>query len=131
MISMTYFPDLSQYNYNKMSEPDVLNVGWLDAREPYKSGASPPEFHDALATLCRSPIMLHRGFHVCQFCSSAVKTADWYSAARGNGQIRVRDENGQVFAAPTLIHHYVVVHRYRPPDEFIQAVISAVRASSS
>jgi hypothetical protein len=36
--------------------------------------------------------------------------------------MRVFGVNGDVFAAPNLIYHYVSDHRYRPPHEFIQAV---------
>jgi hypothetical protein len=32
--------------------------------------------------------------------------------------------SGKVYAAPTLVHHYVVAHDYRPPDEFIAAVLA-------
>jgi CheY-like chemotaxis protein len=32
--------------------------------------------------------------------------------------------NGKVYAAPWLVHHYVVAHNYRPPDEFIAAVLA-------
>jgi hypothetical protein len=31
--------------------------------------------------------------------------------------------DGQLFAAPTLIVHYVDAHRYRPTDAFIDAVL--------
>jgi hypothetical protein len=29
-----------------------------------------------------------------------------------------------VFAAPSLVYHYVAAHDYRPPDEFIAAVLA-------
>ena len=31
---------------------------------------------------------------------------------------------GIVYAAPSLVHHYVVAHEYRPPDGFIVAVLA-------
>ena len=31
-------------------------------------------------------------------------------------------ESGVIYAAPTLIYHYVEVHEYKPPDEFIRAL---------
>jgi hypothetical protein len=40
----------------------------------------------------------------------------------GNGEIRVPSENGIVYAAPTLICHYIDRHRYCPPNEFLMAV---------
>jgi hypothetical protein len=29
-----------------------------------------------------------------------------------------------VYMAPRLVLHYIVEHRYRPPDEFVEAVVS-------
>jgi hypothetical protein len=43
----------------------------------------------------------------------------------GNGEIRVPGLSGVVYVAPVLVAHYVEAHNYRPPDEFIQAVLSA------
>ena len=40
-------------------------------------------------------------------------------------EIRVRGDERTVYAAPTLIVHYVEAHRYRPPEEFIAAVLNA------
>jgi len=44
------------------------------------------------------------------------------SDAYNKGEIRV-DGHGVNYAAPTLIVHYIENHKYRPPDEFIEAVI--------
>lgn len=43
----------------------------------------------------------------------------------GNGEIRVAGAGGQVYAAPTLIYHYVADHHYKPPAEFVRAVLTA------
>ena len=74
-----------------------------------------------------------RGFHACAWCAPGEDAATWLQvkpdygpdascASIGNGEIRVRGE-GLVYAAPALIYHYVVDHNYRPPDEFIAAVL--------
>ena len=128
---MTFFPDLPPYAYGKHAkrEPDVLMIGWLDIREPFSTGETSSEFHAALAQLCQNPIMKHRGYHVCQFCE-VKKPIDWkYWSSIGNGQIRVVGRNGQMYSAPTMIHHYVVVHQYKPPEVFIDAVIAASKQS--
>ncbi|MCX7805518.1 MAG: hypothetical protein N3A38_10060 [Planctomycetota bacterium] len=39
-------------------------------------------------------------------------------------EIRVLGRDGKIYAAPTLIYHYVVAHKYRPPQEFIDAVMT-------
>ena len=41
----------------------------------------------------------------------------------GTSEVRVFGEDGNIFAAPTLIYHYMKDHHYRPPDQFIMAVL--------
>jgi hypothetical protein len=40
----------------------------------------------------------------------------------GSSEIRVFSRNGDIYAAPTLIYHYVNPHHYAPPGAFIQAL---------
>ena len=75
----------------------------------------------ALRRLCENPIHLHRGFHTCQFCPADVR--DEQEPAMGNGQVRIQGPDGTWFAAPAMIHHYVVAHDDRPPPEFVHAVL--------
>ena len=44
-------------------------------------------------------------------------TVDGQSLTLGDGEIRVSGSGGVVFAAPTLICHYIHTHGYRPPEE--------------
>lgn len=98
-IHMTYFPDLTEHTYTKFPRRSgVLNVGWLGKSHPFLTGETPVPFWDALKKLCESPILLHRGFHLCQFC----EPGDQFP---GNGQIRIEDQNGQVYSAPTMVYH--------------------------
>ncbi len=41
----------------------------------------------------------------------------------GSAEIRVFGSNGVTYAAPDMIYHYVAEHEYKPPDEFIEAVL--------
>lgn len=69
LAGMTYFADLTRYLYGPPEpEPDVLNVGWLDVGYPFHRGETSSEFREALSRLAERPILLHRGFHVCDFC---------------------------------------------------------------
>ena len=38
--------------------------------------------------------------------------------------------DGRIYAAPTLIYHYVAVRHYKPPDEFLQALREGPRPCS-
>jgi hypothetical protein len=42
----------------------------------------------------------------------------------GSAEIRVFGRSGVIYAAPNLIFHYVKDHAYRPPREFIDAVVT-------
>ncbi|MCB9148107.1 MAG: hypothetical protein H6641_05050 [Caldilineaceae bacterium] len=47
---------------------------------------------------------------------------DSHQMGLGSAEIRVFF-NEIVYAAPNLIYHYVIVHAYKPPDAFIEAVL--------
>ena len=117
---MSYFADGTPHTYAPTGGRVVLNVGWLDAGYPFERGSVHKEFARALKELCQHPVHLHRGFLSCQFCSPEVRGTQ---ATIGNGQIRVAGENGVLYAAPALIHHYVVAHGYQPPLDFVAAVL--------
>jgi hypothetical protein len=127
LTSMASFADLTPYLHGA-PEPKVLNVGWLDAAYPFRRGETSAEFREALGRLVERPILLHRGFHVCGFCPDDRCKADY--ASLGNGQIRVFGRNGVWYAAPTMVHHYVVVHQYQPPPEFVDAVLNPAAVGS-
>jgi hypothetical protein len=74
-----------------------------------------------------------RGVHDCEFC----KSEDLPLAERNNeklllgtSEIRVFSTQGEIYAAPTLIYHYVSVHHYEPPDEFVRALTEGPQPES-
>jgi hypothetical protein len=116
---MTYFADLTPYKYTGEDEHQALNVGWLGWWHRFPKEETAAEFRQRLAAICSRPIGLSGAVHTCEYC--------WFSAGDGtwaDGQIRVQGRDGTWYAAPTMIHHYVTVHHYRPPDPFIAAVLS-------
>src|SRR5262249_38297781 len=117
---MAFFPDLSPHTYTPTRGLDVLNIGWLDEGHPFPVGQPTQAFRDALADLCKHPILLHRGSHACWFCRGRLQKE------AGNGQVRVLGGRDVWYSAPILVHHYVTQHEYRPPAEFIEAVLSPV-----
>src|SRR5262249_44600355 len=115
---MTYFEDLTPYTYFHPEEeqPGTVNVGWLDRRHPFPTGETSAEFRDRLQRLCRRRLKRTPGGHPRAFCKGRDKL-------HSSAEIRVAG-NRRVYAAPELVHHYVVAHDYRPPDEFIAAVLA-------
>src|SRR5262249_25954503 len=54
------------------------------------------------------------GHHTCEFCDRAHGTANFGVPA-----------GDKLFFSPEMIAHYVEVHRYSPPAEFIAAIMSS------
>lgn len=125
---MTYYPDLSPYEYYQ-TEFSTVNIGWLDAAHEYSKGPVPNEFIERLWAFCHEPVHQSKGFHACELCRKPVfglnvkRGSD--SIQLGSAEIRVFGKDGMTYAAPNLIYHYVVEHCYRPPEEFIQAVMES------
>jgi hypothetical protein len=115
---MAFFADLTPHTYAPTGDLNILNIGWLDEGRPFSVGPTSKEFRKALLELCQCPIIRHRGFHRCCYCRSSRQDRS------GNGQVRVLSPTGIWYAAPTLVHHYVSAHEYRPPDDFVKAVLS-------
>jgi hypothetical protein len=94
-----------------------LAVGWLERNEPFDTGKAPADFLAKLAEFCRPEVTVCQtaGARPCPLCRQQVP-------GLGRGEVRaIGDED--IYAAPDLIHHYVAIHNYRPPPEFIQAVM--------
>lgn len=137
---MAWFADLSPYEYLP-GRSRMLNVGWLDGLKDFPVGDVPPEFLEEIRLLARRPSNLCRGMHICNLCKppedccprdtdSLIRYAEWGKDRNGNGEIHVSSSDGQILSAPVLIVHYVEVHRYRPPREFVAAVLD-LRGSRS
>jgi hypothetical protein len=145
------FEDLTPYVYYYEGEqPRPLNVGWPDRSLPFAKGETTDDFKERLFALCENPVKGLRGFHCCMFCveeSGILKecegleeNARWDRLEDGGdldqvteqregrvfylgaAEIRVTAKDANVYAAPNLILHYVLKHRYKPPEEFIRAV---------
>ena len=128
-----FFADLTLYEYGR-DEPqtNVLNIGWLSAEHAFATGQVPEAFVQCLQRLVASPVNLYRGIHLCEFCPrppvslspGGLRMIDPPPGTFGNGEIRVPGTGGRVYVAPVLVAHYVEVHKYLPPAEFVAAVIS-------
>ena len=104
---MAFFADLTPYLYfrSEGSGQCTVNIGWLDRTHPFPTGETTEEFRAKLGQLCQRRVNQTRGFHLCPFCAGRERP-------RSSAEMRVAG-NGKVYAAPSLVHHYVVVHSYR------------------
>jgi len=133
---LSYYPDLSTYTYHaKVIDPHVLNIGWLDGIHPFHTGATSEAFLERLWLFCQRSVQTARGFHDCELCQEArsrlIERSSDKKLMLGAAQIRIPGKNNSSYAAPDLIYHYITMHQYRPPEEFVQAVLSAPLPTSS
>lgn len=131
---MAYFDDLSDYVYiPQFDRPGTKAVGWLARGHEFATATPEEEVLDLLWLFCSISVASTRGVHDCEFCPGGCA----YQAERngqrlllGTAEIRVFSRDGRTYAAPTLIYHYVAAHRYRPPDEFLEALREGPRPPS-
>ena len=110
---MAYFEDLSPNShhdvavirevvmlYGRATVLQTVNVGWLEPLRRYPKGRTPKQFREKLRALCASPSLRHRGFFSCKM--GLCKLVPGWPLGEG--------EN-------------VGWHRYRPPQEFVDAVV--------
>jgi hypothetical protein len=125
---MPYFPELSAYTYfGGDPRRAAFNVGWLRTGHPFPTAEPDPTFVDALVRCAIRPARLCMGIHPCDLCPAPLRIHVPIEAAGrriqiGNGEIVVGTAS-RTFRAPTLVVHYVRDHAYRPPAEFIAAVL--------
>ena len=127
-----YFADLTPYAYppflrGSPPDPRLLNVGWLDTHHSFSVGDLPERIIEQLLWVCVSVrTNITRGYYPCPFCPKAASgtlvTCQGKQVILGSAEIRLAGANGQTYAAPNLVYHYVKRHRYLPPGEFLAAL---------
>jgi hypothetical protein len=128
-----FFVDGSVYSYGIPFElPMVRAIGWLDRDHEYSHGDVREEFVAKLWKIIETRTRsfdLHanviRGIHPCDFCGEGIfrERRDGCRTMLGMSELWVPFGSGWL-AAPTLIVHYVELHSYLPPNNFIEAVMN-------
>jgi hypothetical protein len=132
---VTAYDDLSHYSYMPDTIPPgvtALTVGWIGPASACAHEDPTDDFLYALETLVsKHPRARTRGWHACELehvegelpYPLTLELAGT-TVHLGAAEIRVVDTAGNWLIAPDLIIHYVSAHRYRPPAEFIEAVLA-------
>ena len=125
---MAYFPDLSAYKYaSTEGSVPTRNIGWLERGASFPVAEPTNELLDRLWRYCSLSVLPTRGLHPCPFCERVgiVAEREGSKVLLGSAEIRIFDGAGTVaYAAPNLVYHYVAVHHYLPPAEFLEAIES-------
>lgn len=120
-----HMQDLSRYQYHHCDGlPGVLPVGWLSIAHDYQKGPVARPLLDKLTYLAVfKSINFMRGAHRCELCDDGEPVAEKDGAVRSLGSAEVWLPGDNVlYAAPNLIVHYISVHRYQPPQSYLDAV---------
>ena len=118
---MSWYPDLGTVTMIDAGE-HVRAVGWLSDTQPFAVGDVPGEFLTLLQEFGRrwsdSATALgwasSMGYHDCELCGGSMASGN-FGVPWGN----------LLFVAPEMIPPYVEVHRYRPPAQFITALMES------
>lgn len=131
-----HFPDLSPYEYTPGEASGALNVGWLEHGHEFRQGAFPRELLAVVLKLTAQRVNGSRGFHVCTLCPKHLRehapmsiTVSGQRYWLGSSEIRVIDADGTHYLAPSMLYHYITVHGYLPPPEFVAALRNYAEAS--
>lgn len=116
---MSFFPDMGRESLVAAGDY-VRAVGWLHPDHPYAKGPVSAEFLARLKEfVTRSGDSAEAlyfgafgGYHTCEFCGRS----------HGIGNFGV-PSGDLLFVAPEMVVHYIEQHGYRPPNEFVEAVL--------
>jgi len=112
-------------------------VGWLGNQVP-RSGDTREECVDRLVLAYESDWVFDdctKGWHECEICTTKEQrrpggkigpVIHWRGRDLrliGHGHYLIRSQD-IVYMAPGLVLHYILDHHYRPPNEFVDAVIA-------
>lgn len=119
---MTYFPDLSPYQYSGQSRCgnyEVLNIGWLDGIHDFPKSTPDEKKLNQIKSLLEEArrIKFMMGKHLCEICGKEAGVGEFHA---------YNPHTKKIYAAPALIVHYIEDHRYAPPEEFIEAVFHKI-----
>ena len=112
-----YFPDLSNENYFVKGSM-IKSVGWLSKEQDYTRGATPVEVVKKLQDLINNGLfqpIVFRGLHHCDLCQ--------FDGEPGYKNLFIPG-NECIYVSPEMILHYITTHWYKPPDEFIGALLN-------
>jgi hypothetical protein len=133
---VTYFADLSAYSYRRETRYAALNVGWLDRAHAFPQEQPSEQLLDILWMFVCSPVNQTRGLHRCELCPrdgvrSNLAHHNGEQRLLGSAEIRAFAIDGTIYAAPTLVFHFVRQHQYTPPPEFVRALFEGPAPSTA
>jgi hypothetical protein len=117
LFDMTSIKDLEPCRYFPIECDTLTAIGWLGKEVTFETGPVSEQFYCKLKELCFTPWqpIAMAGFHYCELCQ--------FDAPRFSDNVFVpyRDK---IYVAPVAVVHYISTHWYRPPQIFVDAVLT-------
>lgn len=106
-----------------------LAIGFLHRKRSFPTGTPPNGFLEKLKPFCLDPLTVCKiqGRMKCPICNERV---DLDGEGLGSAEIRVLGKE-DIYAAPDLIYHYIAVHDYIPPPDFVHAIMHGSPAGNT
>jgi len=124
-----YFPDLAPYSYYLDKPLDtVRTVGWLDPHRPFPTAELSSIVVDRLirvvrgSDICNVHVNILRSVRPCDLCHDQAFLEFDPRLMVGQSQIWLPSRGETFLAAPSMILHYILLHKYAPPREFLSAI---------
>jgi hypothetical protein len=113
---MTSIKDLEPCGYFPLECEALTSIGWLGRGAEFDTGPVGEDFVRKLTELCSAPWqpVVSAGFHVCELCQ--------FDGPAFSDNVFVPYQ-GRIYVAPVAVVHYISAHWYRPPQDFIDAVL--------
>lgn len=126
-----YYKDLTPAKNGDKIIHGVFYVGWLSKDKLFKKGKVDEEFLKKLKLIFfgndnySSQVNLLRApSRPCDFCGVVVEEHDFERyMGLGCSEIWIKHKE-KYYAAPSLIIHYIEAHNYKPPKEYVRAVMA-------
>jgi|GEM_PF-2666829 len=100
--------------------PNVQSVGYLNRGDTFPTGATSTAAYDALKAIVDcdvNPIgVASSGMHQCDICQ--------FDGPFGKSNDVWIPHGSIMFVCPSLITHYIAAHRFLPPSDFLDAVLT-------
>ena len=125
---MAYYKDFSVCDY---SDRDtwlcrLMAIGWIEQGKPFEKGRVDTavlvriqSLRDEFSTAF--PSFNFRGLHTCSICKIHNPSHAPLDGSNVNLYIPHR---GFVFVAPARVDHYIEVHKYLPPESFLESLLA-------
>jgi hypothetical protein len=105
----------------------VYSIGYFEDKVPTSSTKLKPEFFQKIQKYCydfnhAAEALPSRSFD-CPFCGIEIKDSE-LEVPRYSSNRYWLEFNMSIFSFPGILYHLIIVHKYVPPDEFIDAVMN-------